>query len=248
MVTTHLQGGAMKLLRKNISISVLAIFFILLFGMTACVSTSSSYKIPSPVEPSGKHLFFLHGTITEEKGAYATTREYGTYDYHHMVKSFRDRGFTVISEIRPQGTNKVAYAKKVVHQINTLINSGVLSKNISVVGFSKGGDITLNVAAILKNPDVRFVVMAGCGKTGRYRQSFQNFVTGAATSMQGHFLSVYDANDAICGSCQAAFNAAGDNITSKEIELYVGRGHGTFYEPRREWLDPVVDWINSSRP
>ena len=181
-------------------------------------------------------------------GAYASHPHYGTYDYHKMVKAFMDQGFVVISEIRPQGTDKLKYANKVVQQINTLLVSGVAAKNITVAGFSKGGSIALYVSAILKNPNIKYVVMAGCGRTGEYKRGYEHFLRHAASSLQGHFLSIYDENDSICGTCKSAFNAATGKITSNEIKLKVGKGHGTYYTPRKEWLEPVVEWINRPNP
>lgn len=237
----------MKLSHPSTLIIIPAFFWAFLFMLAGCVSTTPSYTMPQFIDTSAQYLFFLHGTITEKKGPYGTHPSHGTYDFYGMVQAFSDQGFTVISEVRADGTDVQVYAGKVAGQVNELLAQGVSAQNISVVGFSKGGAITLYVSSLLKNPDVNFVIMAGCGATEKYKKSYEKFLRHAAVDLQGRILSLYDEKDSICGSCEEAFDLAGDKITSKEIKLKVGKGHGTFYQPRKEWLIPVTEWIKESK-
>jgi hypothetical protein len=54
-------------------------------------------------------------------------------------------------------------------------------------------------------------------------------------------LSIYEASDTV-GSCGHLFDKATDPATTAEIELHLGGGHGAFYRPHSEWIDPVVRW------
>jgi hypothetical protein len=36
-----------------------------------------------------------------------------------------------------------------------------------------------------------------------------------------------------------------DSGELKEIVINVGGGHGAFYRPRPEWIDPVVEWATA---
>ena len=220
-------------------------FLIFFVWMTGCVSTPSSYNVPSPIDISANYLFFLHGRITEKKGAYASHPNYGTYDYHKMVKAFMDQGFVVISEIRPKGTKLDKYARKIVRQIKALLADGIPPEQITVVGFSKGSVITLLVSAKLMNPKVNFVLMSGCSHKGTHvLRSYKKLIGQSVQFMQGRFLSIYDVSDHKCDICQKIFKNASGEATFKEIKVKSGLGHSLFYRPRRDWIEPVIEWIN----
>ena len=87
---------------------------------------------------------------------------WGLYDYPAIVSKFSEYDFHLIAEQRPEGTQHLTYAKKIVTQINSLIDKGVEPKDISVIGFSKGGNITAMVSSMLKNSQVNFALMAIC--------------------------------------------------------------------------------------
>jgi len=220
-------------------------YCILLFILSGCVSSTSSYQMPAVADSTVSYLFFLHGTITEKHGPYATHPRRGTYDYYRMLNAFSERGFTVISEVRAKGTDIEIYAGEIAAQIDELLSQGVPPEHISVVGFSKGGAITLYVSSYVKNPKVSYVVMAGCGTTGKYRKRYDRFLEGNAAALSGRILSLFDSEDSISGSCREALEQATDNTAGEERILSVGLGHGTFYQPRDEWLQPVVQWINA---
>lgn len=229
--------------KKSTLLSIVCVVLCLLSG---CVATHGSYDMPVSVNTADRYLFFLHGTISELQGAYATHPVYGTYDYHRMVGALAEHGFTVISEIRPRETDIRRYAERVARQVKDLMDRGVPPEHISVVGFSKGGAMTLYVASMVHHPRVSFVVLAGCGISERHRVGFERFLADSASDLRGRILSLYDTKDSICGSCKAAFDRAGGSISGREIVLQVGRGHGTFYTPRQEWLIPLVEWIGEA--
>lgn len=87
------------------------------------------------------------------------------------------------------------------------------------------------------------MVMAGCGK-GPFERAYTRVLRQAAPSLQGRFLSIYDAGDQEADTCQRAFEKASKGVASTEIKLSTGLGHGLFYRARDDWLEPVVDWIN----
>jgi hypothetical protein len=216
-------------------------------SLTGCAKASSSYDIPPTVDPSARYLFFLHGMNVEKSGPYGEHPQHGAYDYYGILKAFADLGFTVISEIRPMGTNPSRYAEKVARQVETLLAGDVPPEHIIITGFSKGGVITFFVSARLVNPRVNFVVMAGCGK-GRFQHSYTRVLRQVAPYLQGRFLSIYDGSDQAADTCKMAFAMASGGTTSMEIKLRTGLGHGLFYRPRKDWLEPVIDWINRVEP
>ena len=204
-----------------------------------------SYDLPSTINPSAKYLFFLHGKIVEMHGPNGIHPCFGIYDYHGIVKSFTNLGFTVISEIRPKGTNLDKYAGKIVRQIKTLLANSIPPEQITVVGFSKGSVITLLVSAKLMDPKVNFVLMSGCSHKGTHvLRSYKKLIGQSVQFMQGRFLSIYDVSDHKCDICQKIFKNASGEATFKEIKVKSGLGHSLFYRPRRNWIEPVVEWIS----
>jgi hypothetical protein len=209
-------------------------------------SEKFSYELPSVIKPSEKYIFFLHGNIVETQGPNGRHPIFGIYDYHGIVKSFKNRGFTVISEIRPKGTKLYKYAGNIVRQIKTLLANGIPPKQITVVGFSKGSAIALLVSARLKNPGVNYVVMCGIGYKGTHvRRNYKKLIDRSVQCLQGRFLSIYDESDQKCDICQRIFHNVSDDAIYKEIKVKNGLGHGLFYRPRRDWFEPVVEWINT---
>ena len=93
---------------KN-SIVMLWSIILLSFSLTDCVKARSSYNMPTTIDSLASYLFFLHGMIVEKRGPHGEHPRHGAYDYHGLVKAFADRGFKVISEMRPGGTNPSIY-------------------------------------------------------------------------------------------------------------------------------------------
>lgn len=187
--------------------------------------------VPLTIDTNAKYLFYLHGRIIEDEGVNAISQVFGAYEYRQILQTFVDKGFVVISEPRPKGTDVQQYAAKVVGQINSLVEAGVPPRKITVVGASKGGSIAVAISTRLKNRDVNFALVAACGNSDMY----------------GNVLSVWDYLDdtgaAMCGKYFA--QAAGLN-RHREVELRVGLGHGILYRPLKEWVDLVIEWANQT--
>ncbi len=208
-----------------------------------------SYDLPWVVKPSAKYVFFLHGKTVEMQGPNGIHPRFGIYDYYGILKSFENSGVTVIGEVRPKGIKLDKYARKIVRQIQTLLAYGIPPEQITVVGFSKGNAITLLVSAKLMNPNVNFVVMSGCNhKRTLVQRPHKKRIGRSVQSIQGRFLSIYDESDQKCAACRRILKNVSDDSTFKEIKINNGLGHGLFYRPRREWLEPVVEWIHQKQP
>ena len=204
-----------------------------------------SYNLPSVINPSARYIFFLHGKFVERHGPNGRHPCFGIYDYHGIVESFRNRGFVVISEVRPKGTKLDKYARKIERQIKTLMSYGLSPKQITVVGFEKGSAITLLASARLKDFGVNFVMMSGCSHKGTHVLGrYSKLIDQSVQSMQGRFLYIYDVSDQKCDVCRRILKNASAEVTFKEMMLNSGLGHSLFYLPRREWIEPVTEWIS----
>lgn len=190
-------------------------------------------SLPEKADPRQDYLIFLHGRIVEEDGLRPTSPEFGVYEYEKILADFASRGFVVISEPRPKGTDPDVYAGKVVGQVRTLLRVGVRPEHIAVVGFSKGGGIALLTASQLAEPKVNFVILAGCGPWTPPE---------IARNLQGRILSMFDASDEVARTCTKAFAQAKGPLVQEEVVLKLGTGHGAFYRPG-DWLAHVAAWV-----
>lgn len=164
------------------------------------------------------------------------------YEYEAIVQAFVALGFEVISEARTHVVQGEEYARGIADQIRQLLEKGVPPENITVIGHSKGGGMTLVVSSLLGEPKINFVVMAGCGKEGaKFRESYDKLLDQSASSLQGRILSIYDSSDSEAGTCQEAFHKA-SNVITQEIVLHTGRGHQLFDSPDPRWVNEVVKW------
>lgn len=193
-------------------------------------------EAPASPDPKAKYIFYLHGRIIEDEGMNAVSSEFGKYEYAEILETFADRGFIVISEVRPKNTDVAKYAQKTAEQVNALLKAGVPPGNIIVAGASKGGVIAHKASSILHNKDLNFVLLAACG--AGYLDNFQ-------PDLVGNILSVYDYKDNKgAGSCAEFFAKSKAINRHKEIELKLGLGHGILYKPMEEWVEPTIDWAS----
>ncbi len=192
---------------------------------------------PPQADPSAFYLFYLHGQIVEEKGERATHPRFGVYEYRAILDALAARGLVVISEARPRGTDIAAYAETVAGQVRALRAGGVPAEHITVAGHSKGGAIAIAVSSQLGDPAVGYVILASCGSW---------LEAPDAPRLSGRVLSIVEASDDVAGSCAAAFARAREGTRHEELILRVGGGHGAFYRPLAEWVEPLVQWTRQS--
>lgn len=194
--------------------------------------------VPAEIDPDARYLIYLHGAIIETQGVRPTHPRFGIYEYRQILEQFADRGFVVISEARPEGTDGTLYAGVVVNQVRELLAAGVPPDHVTVVGFSKGGGIAIAASSGLANDDVNFVFMAACNP---WLDSHPEIVA------RGRLLSLRELSDEFVGSCERLFERSPSPHDHLEIVLEIGGGHGAFYRPLPEWVDPLVVWAKPDR-
>jgi dienelactone hydrolase len=178
----------------------------------------------------------VHGRILEDQGVGAVSPDFGLYQYETILQALAARGFTVIAE-RRDGDQGPAYPARLAARVRKLLRAGVPSSHVTVVGASKGGSLTLRAAAEIQEDAVSYVVLAGCGEPS------EAFVP----RLRGRILSVYDASDRFHPSCQPTFAAAPQLREKREIVVKKNLDHGLLYQPRPEWMEPLVEWTNPSK-
>jgi len=194
--------------------------------------------VPAQIDSSAHYLIYLHGAIIETQGVRPTHPRFGIYEYRQILEQIADCGFVVISEARPEGTDGTLYAGVVVNQVRELLAAGVPPEHVTVVGFSKGGGIAIAASSELANDGVNFVFMAACNP---WLDSHPEIVA------RGRLLSLREASDEFFGSCESLFERSPSRHDHLEIVLELGGGHGAFYRPHPEWVDPVIIWAQPDR-
>ena len=188
---------------------------------------------PEAVDPSARFLIYLHGAIIERAGVRPTHPEFGIYEYEEILEVFAERGFVVISEARPDGTDGMLYAATVADQVRKLLAAGVRPEHITVVGFSKGAGIAIAASSMLAHDDLNFVFMAACNP---WLDSRPEIIA------RGRLLSLRESSDELAGTCDGLFERSPNRRNQREVLLELGGGHGMFYRPQAEWVDAVADW------
>ena len=187
---------------------------------------------PENPDPNARYVFYLHGKIIEDEGRRPSHPRWGVYEYDAILKALESKGYVVISEQRPKDTIVGSYSREIKGQIRDLINADVPYDHITVIGFSKGGNILQSISKSLKAP-IRYVIMAGCSKTGKGAQ------------FQGDVLSLVEKDDYLVGICMPLFENSPRIGRYREIIVEMGNGHGSFFKPDDRWLDPAVEWIDA---
>lgn len=204
--------------------------------MTGQVFESAEAALKSLEQPEARpYLFYLHGAILEGGDRRPTSERFGIYEYDEILKRLADAGLVVVSEQRPAATNVDTYSAQVVKQVEQLKAAGVASGQITVAGFSKGGSIALYVADRLADDDVGFVILAACG----------SWLDEIPLNPRGRMLSIYEASDELGRSCRPMIERAETEVFFHETEISLGGGHGAFYRPHDDWLNPALLWSNA---
>jgi hypothetical protein len=198
-------------------------------------SPTPAFRQPAPakVDPAARYLIYLHGRIVEEKGLRPTDPRYGTYDYIAIVRALEGRGFTVVTEARPKGTDPEQYAETVEAQVEALLAAGVPARHITVLGASKGAVIAMLASTSIRNRDVNFILMSNCNDFVRQRYRID---------LYGSILSIYDKNDEFGTTCRPIFDESTGLARRNEVMLQIGTGHAVLYKPLPEWIDLVDAW------
>lgn len=187
--------------------------------------------VPANPDSSGRYIFYLHGSAEEENGS--------SGKYEAAVEAIAEYDATVVSEVRGDTAPNV-YAANLASQVNALIDAGVPAGHITVSGYSKGSVIALAAAAAIANPEVNYVLLAGCSE---YLNDKYGVAAGKAV---GRILSVYDSGDDKFGSCAGIVPGS---ALQDEVELDSGKGHKLFRIPKdkfiRQWRDPLVAWAGA---
>lgn len=194
---------------------------------------------PKAPDPDRRYIIYLHNLWLENQGPGVPHPIFGDYAFDEILLALAEPGITVIGEVRSQGTDPHAAARRVADQVANLQRAGVPAERITVVGFSKGGAIAILASAMIADDAVNFVFIAACGS---WIDSTPSIVP------RGRLLSIRESSDDMVGSCDRLFARAPPSTESDEIVVSLGGGHGAFFTPRPEWVRPVISWATADDP
>lgn len=212
---------------RNLSVGIILIMFSL-SGLAGETYTD----FPKKVDPSQKYVFYSHGYIVEGEDEKPVHPKWGMYDFPLVKEKLSDDSYQLIARHRPKNTNPIEYAKSLVNEVNLLLESGVSPENITLIGFSRGGAITILASNELKNSQLNFVILAGCAGLVKNNPNLK---------LYGRILSIYETSDQV-GSCYF-MKERSDEVSFTELAISTGKEHGAFYIPRDEWLEPLKQWL-----
>jgi len=188
--------------------------------------------VPQKIDTKALYLFYISGYIVAAGNIRPTSPKFGVYEYEKILDAFKQSGFVVISEARKQSEELAPYATKVAKQVRQLLNAGVPPQNITVVGASQGGWMTMLVSTYLKNRDLKYVVVGACGADDGFLDQ---------VDLHGSVLIIIEKSDRFPSSfCQRYRNDATGLVDYKEVETNTGQKHGFLYRPLKEWMAPAI--------
>ena len=194
-------------------------------------------RLPDRIDADARYVVYSHGLIVEGDDETPVSPEFGRYDFPAIRRALFDGGgFNLIAPHRPKNADYGQYVDTLVSWVRQLLTAGVRAGRITLVGFSRGGQMTASASSRLASEHINTALIAIC--------SNGDFVRDPPLSLGGRLLSLYETSDSV-GSC--ATLAARSHLASfNEIAISTGKSHGAFFQPQTVWMDPLRQWIAST--
>ena len=193
-------------------------------------------EFPAEIEPDKKYVFYNHGYIVEGDNPTPEHPHWGVYDFPAVKKALSDPEYKLIAYHRKAKTNPFDFAKQLASDIQRLMEAGVKADQIYVVGFSRGGAISILTSNEVKSNKLNTLILAGCSKLTKSRPEIKGY---------GAIYSIWETSDNV-GSCQFLVDRSSRVTQFTEISISTGLSHGAFYRPIPEWLHPIKSWIKGT--
>jgi hypothetical protein len=210
--------------------------------LVACLLGMSSFSwageilasIPQSIDAKSHYVIYSHGRIVEGDDPMPIHSVWGVYDFPAIKKQLAESADVVlIAHHRPANTDVDSYVEMLESWVLRLTAHGVDPRHITLVGFSKGGEITALAASALKPLPINTALLATCWPGGV--QNREN------VTLHGRLLAIYESTDAAL-SCKELANRSVGLSSFQEIAITTGREHGAFYEPLAVWIEPLTEW------
>lgn len=208
---------------------------VMMFMSMNVVAGNIYHQFPAEINPNDKYVFYSHGFIVEGTNERPKHKVWGVYDFPAVKAALKDDSYHLLAYHRPAKTNPNIYAKQLAQEVNTLIEQGVAPENITILGFSRGGAISIATSNALASDKVKTIILAGCAGA---------IAKNPEIHLYGQVYSIYETSDQV-GSCQFVIDRSKNVVSFEELAISTGKSHGAFYRPIAEWVEPVKKWIKS---
>jgi hypothetical protein len=190
-------------------------------------------RFPDNIHASERYVAYSHGMIVEEDDPKPISPSYGQYDFPAIKQAlFNGGGFNLIAYHRPKSLDDT-YVDTLKSWVRRLLDAGVKPSRITLVGFSRGAQLTALASSDLASVGINTALLAIC-EDGDVSQS-------SGLILGGNLLSIYERSDELapCGKLVARSHLK----SFKEVAISTGKKHGAFFQPLPQWLLPLKAWI-----
>jgi hypothetical protein len=190
-------------------------------------------RFPHTIQASERYVIYSHGMIVEGDDPKPVSPQYGQYDFPAIKQAlFNAGGFNLIAYQRPKSTDD-SYADTLKSWVKRLLDAGVKPSRITLVGFSRGAQLTALASSGVAAEGINTALLAIC-EDGDVSHA-PGLVLG------GNLLSIYETSDEL-GSCRK-LSARSHLKSFKEVAISTGKRHGAFFQPLPQWTEPLKAWI-----
>ena len=218
--------------------ALLGCFLAGLLMTSNCFAGAFYTRFPEKIYAEEKYVFYSHGLIVEGENLMPVDNRWGVYDFIAVRKALSDPHYNLISYHRPDKTVADEFAEKLAADVRKLIKAGVKPENITLLGFSRGGEITLLASDKLRLDKINTILLAVCGGFVKDHPEYQ---------AHGNVYSIYETSD-FAGSCQFLTDRNNKIHSFKETAISTGKEYGAFYQPLPQWLTQVKHWLKQEKP
>jgi pimeloyl-ACP methyl ester carboxylesterase len=191
--------------------------------------------LPAHIDSDRSYVIYSHGRIVEGNDPKPIHERWGIYDFPAIVSRLsEDSSFVLVAHHRSEDTDVPSYVERLKSWVRELVEAGVDPESITLVGFSRGGQITALAASQLKPMNINTVLLATCWETGVQDQP--------SITLSGRLLSIYETTDSAL-SCRDLATRSARLSSFEEVAISTGKEHGAFYTPLSDWVEPLLLWI-----
>jgi len=214
-----------------------AAFVILLASLQPALAGDLFTNFPSDIDADASYVVYSHGLIVAGESPTPVHPDWGKYDFPGIKSVLAAGGnYHLVAHHRPKNTEVGPYVEQFGNWVRLLVSKGVNPERITLIGFSRGGEITARTASELRPLPINTVLLATCWKHGIQDQP--------AIKLSGRFLSIFETTD-VALTCEKVADRSDELTDFKEVAISTGDGHGAFFRPRSEWIDPLLSWLRN---
>lgn len=201
------------------------------------IAVETYADFPSEIRANERYVIYSHGLIVEGDDPRPVHPTRGVYDFPAIKQAlFLDGNFNLIAHQRPKNTEIAAYVATLESWVRRLVSAGVRPSRITLVGFSRGGQLTAYASGRLADLGLNTAIMGAC--------SDGDIARDPPLTLRGNLLSIYETTDSVL-SCETL--AKRSELTSfEEVAISTGKEHGAFFRPLPEWVEPLKQWITTT--